>query len=64
MNAHLQRMLDFHKDGSLGDRIVTNKGKTLNDKEARAYIKYCLSQGHTELNTCPEYEDVKENLSL
>lgn len=62
MNADLQGMLDFHKNRSLGNLIVTDKGKTLNDAEARAFIKYCLSQGNTELKTCPEFEDIIENL--
>lgn len=58
MNADLQGMLEFYKKKSVANLIVTDKGKTLNDSEARAFIKYCLSKGHTELNTCPEYEDV------
>lgn len=64
MNADLQGMLDFHKNRNLGNLIVTDKGKTLNDAEARTFIKYCLSQGHTELKTCPEFEDVVEKLEL
>ena len=63
MNANLKGLLDFFKRKNM-DNIIISKEHSLSDKEARAYIKYCLSQGHTELKNCPEYEDVKDKLKI
>lgn len=64
MNADLRGMKLYYKGKSMGGIIVTDKGKKLNDREARAFINYCIEQGHTELKTCPEFEDIKDKLSL
>ena len=36
MNADLNGMMEFHKKKSMDNIIVTDKGKTLNDRETRA----------------------------
>lgn len=64
MNADLQGMLSYFKHKKMNNIITTEKGYKLSDKEAREYIKYCMSSGHTELKTCPEFEDVREKLKL
>lgn len=64
MNADLQGILDFYGDKPISELLLCDNGYYLTDKQARAYIKYCISQGHTELKTCPEYEDIKEKLQI
>lgn len=64
MNADLQGILNYYGKRPITNLLVTSKGYTLSSQEARAYIKYCLSQGHTDLKTCPEFEDIKNKLKL
>lgn len=58
MNASLEGLKRFHKRKSMNNLIVTEKGRHLNDREARQYIDYCLEKGYKDLYSCPEYEDV------
>lgn len=62
MNIDLKEMLSFYEDKSMSGIIITDKNKTLNDREARAFIKYCISKGYEELYDCPEFEEVEDEL--
>lgn len=64
MNADLQGILNYYGNRPIKDLLMSDNGYMLSANEARAYIKYCLSQGHTELKTCPDFDEVKEKLKL
>lgn len=64
MNADLQGILNWYGNKPITNLLRCNNGYYLSDKEARVYIKYCLKQGHAELKTCPEFEDIKDKLQL
>lgn len=62
MNCDLQGFLDyFHRKNASGI-IVTDKGKTLSDKEVKAYVRWGLKNGYTELSQMPEFEDVEQQV--
>jgi len=64
MNADLQGILNYYGKRPIKDLLVSDDGYTLSAKEARVYIKYCLSLGHTELKTCPDWDEVKDKLKI
>lgn len=44
--------------------MVTDKGHSLSDKEAKAYAKWGIENGYATLKEMPEFEDVKDKLKL
>ena len=63
MKCDLQGFLSYFHRKNSGGIIVTDKGRTLSDKEAKAYIRWGLKNGYTELTQMPEFDDVEQQLN-
>lgn len=64
MNADLQGFLDYYKRKNASGMLNTDKGYSLSDKEAKAYVKWGIKQGYTTLKEMPEFEEVKDQLKI
>ena len=64
MNADIRNMLKVYEKRSLKDIIQTNKGKLLSNKEAREYLSWGIINGHKDLKSMPEFEDIVDQLII
>lgn len=66
MNADLLGMKLYYSERgrSMSGILKRENGKHLTDKEARAFIDYCIEQGYKDLYSCPEFDEVKDKLNL
>jgi hypothetical protein len=62
MNASINGLLKFFRRKSLAGLIECADGYTLSDEEARAYLKWCSSNGYTDLKSAPDYHEIKDKL--
>lgn len=63
MDLKLKDILKDYRRKSLDDFLVTDNDYFLTDKEARAYLEYCINKGYTYLYECPEYESVQSEIN-
>lgn len=64
MNLDLQGFLDYYKRKNAFGIMVTEKGYSLSDKEAKEYAKWGIKNGYAKLYEMPEFEEVKDQLKL
>jgi hypothetical protein len=65
MNADLIGLLEYmkaHKNKNLTGIIESGNGYRLSDKEARAYVCWCVKSGYKTLHDAPDFEIVKIKL--
>lgn len=64
MNADLQGLLAYFKHRNATGIMKSDKGHSLSDKEAKAYVRWGVKKGYKLLKEMPEFEDVKDQLNL
>ena len=60
MNADLQGLWNYYFEKDRRKKcelLITDTGYRLTHDEAKKYVRYCIENGHTELYTCPKYDD-------
>ena len=63
MNMDLLGFLAFYMQKKAANIIVSNKGYSLSDREAKAYVRWGVENGYKDLRSMPEFEDVKDELN-
>lgn len=61
---NLRMFLFCSKGRNTDDIIISDKGHSLTDKEAKAYVRWGIENGYKTLNELPEFEEVKDKFKL
>lgn len=63
MDMDLLGFLEFHREDASG-LVSTDAGRSLSDKELRAYCRWGVRHGFRLLSELPEFEDIESELDI